>query len=140
MNVRNLLPFVLLICCLLLVGCKKNTAFLVVDSETKQPLANTLVDHYMLHVTGDSAGDPYLDKTHPLDENGRVEFKKPQTGATFRFRLSGYEDTTVRMTKPSELAERVVYGGPKVKEWIKLEKAESEDDKVVTFIVPLKKN
>ena len=140
MKHRNLLTFVVLTGCLLLVGCKKNTAFLVVDAKTQQPLTNTLVDHYMLYEMGENAGEPYLDKTHPVDENGYIEFKRPQKGATFRFRLSGYDDLTVRMTKRSELAERVVYGGPKVKEWIELEQAESEDDKVVTFVVPMQKN
>ncbi|MEO0476604.1 MAG: hypothetical protein AAF085_11640 [Planctomycetota bacterium] len=140
MKHRTLLTFAVLICCVLLVGCKKNTAFLVVDSETKEPLKNVLVDHWMLQVLGDSAGEPYLDKTYPIDENSLIAFKKPQKGATFKFRLSGYDDLTVRMTKPSEVAERVVYGGPKVKEWIELEQAESEDDKVVTFIVPMQKN
>ena len=140
MNVRTLLPLLLLTFCLLLTGCKKSTAFIVVDSETKEPLKNVLVDHWMLYVSGDSMGEPYLDKTYPVDANSKVTFEKPQKGATFKFRLSGYDDTTVRMTKPSAVAEQVVYGGPKVKEWVKLEKAESEDDKVVTFIVPMTKN
>ena len=141
MNTRTTLPFVVLACCLfLLVGCKKSTAFLVVDSATGEPLPKTLVDHWMLYVSGDSIGDPYLDKTHQLDENAMITFKKPQKGATFRFRLPGYQDSTVRMTRPSEIADQLFIGGAQLKEWKRLEIIESEDDKVVTFKVPLTKS
>ncbi|MEM9346267.1 MAG: hypothetical protein AAGB26_06605 [Planctomycetota bacterium] len=142
MKHRNLLPFVLLTCCLLLVGCKKRAAFLVVDAETNAPLTKTLVDHYSLFEFPDeNAGDPYLKATNPLNEPGWIEVKKPKKGDTYTFRISGYEDVRVRMTKPGELAEKLVLGGPNIQEWVKLEEYEDDgQDKVTTFLVPLNKN
>lgn len=140
MNRRILLPFALLACCLLLVGCKKKAAFLVVDAQTNRPLTSTLVDHYSLFEFPDeNAGEPYLKATLPLDGNGWLEIKKPKKGDTYTFRLSGYQDMRVRMTKPGELAEKLVLGGPKIQEWVELE-LRDEDEKVPTFIVPLKSN
>ncbi|MEM6260322.1 MAG: hypothetical protein AAF711_05985 [Planctomycetota bacterium] len=142
MNARTVLSFAVLTCCLLLAGCKKRAAFLVVDAETNTPLTETLVDHYSLYEFPDeNAGDPYLKATNPLNEAGRIEINKPKKGDTYTFRVSGYEDVRVRMTKPGELAEKLVLGGPKIQEWVELEVYEDDgEDKVTTFLVPLNKN
>ena len=143
MNRRTALPMVVLACCLLLVGCKKGAAFLVVDANTKKPLPNTLVDHYSLFEFPDvNAGEPYLKETLPVDEDGYVEIKQPKKGDTYTFRMTGYQDLRVRMTRPGEFAEYLVLGGPNKKEWFELElrdEDENEDD-VPTFIIPLKTN
>lgn len=142
MNVRTALTMVVLSCCVLLVGCKKRAAFLVVDGETNKPLPQTLVDHNALFEFPDErAGDPYLKQTYSLDENGWVELNRPKKTDTYDFRLNGYSKLTVRMTKVGEKAEYMVVRGTRDIQWIKLELREEEDgdDEVPTFIVPLKK-
>ena len=140
-NTRILLPFVVLACCLLLVGCKKTAAFLVVDAESKKPLPKTLVDHNALYEFPDeNAGDPYLKQTYSLNDEGWVELHEPKKTDTYDFRLNGYSKLTVRMTKVGEKAEYMVVRGTRDIQWIKLEMLEKEDkDDIPTFIVPLKK-
>jgi len=144
MNYRTALPFVVLACCLLLVGCKKTVAFLVVDAETKKPLPQTLVDHNgIIEFPEPNAGEGYLKDTLALDENGWVEIKKPKKEDTYVFRLAGYQQLTARVLKKGEKAEYLVIGGPKKKQWFELEQLEDEEkpkgkDKVPTFIIPLK--
>jgi hypothetical protein len=142
MNVRTLLPVAVLACCVLMVGCKKSAAFLVVDAGTEKPLTQTLVDHNRLYEFPDeNAGEPYLMDTLGLDEEGRFEVKKPKKGDTFVFRLSGYQLLKARISKPGEKAEYLVVAGPKKIEWVELEKVEDEsDDKVTTWLIPLKKD
>ena len=142
---RTALPFVVLACCFMLVGCKKTVAFLVMDAQTEAPLVTTLVDHYSLYEYPDErAGEPYLMDTLPVDENGWVEIKKPKKGDAYTFRLAGYQDLRVRMPKPGETAEYLKLGGPNKKQWIELEfvddKEEKGKDKVPTVIIPLKKS
>lgn len=141
MKVRSVLPIVVLAGCLLLVGCKKTAAFLVIDAETKQPLTNTLIDHHRLFEFPDeNAGEPYLDATLPVNKDGWAKIKKPKSTDTYTFRMAGYQGLLVRMTKPGEKAEYLVIGGQKKKQWFELELRESDDKKdVPTFIIPLKK-
>lgn len=144
MNIRTALTCVLLACCLLLVGCKKTAAFLVVDANTKQPLPNVLIDHNGTYEFPDQrAGMGYLKDTLALDKEGWVAIKKPKKPDTYVFRLAGYQTLRVRMTKPAEKAEYLVVGGPNKHEWFELEirdNDEEKDDKTTTFIVPLKPN
>lgn len=140
MNVRTRLLFVVLACCLLMVGCKKRAAFLVVDAETNKPLPQTLVDHNTLFEFPDeNAGDPYLKQTYSLDTSGWVEVNKPKKDDTYDFRMNGYSTLKVRMLKPGEKAEYMVVRGTRDIQWIKLELRKSDHDDVPTFIVPLKK-
>ncbi|MBX2850133.1 MAG: hypothetical protein KTR15_00140 [Phycisphaeraceae bacterium] len=140
MNIRTVLPLILLACCLVLVGCKKSAVFLVVDAATKKPLTRPLVDHNRLYEFPDeNAGDPYLMDTLALDGEGRIEIKKPKKGDTFVFRLAGYRSLKARISKPGEEAEYLVVAGPKKIEWVGLEKVEDEsDDEVTTWLIPLK--
>lgn len=142
MKTRTAIPFVVLACCLVMVGCKKRAAFLVVDSETNKPLTQTLVDHNALYEFPDeNAGEPYLKQTYSLDENGWVELNKPKQDDTYDFRLKGYQTLKVRMTKPGEKAEYMVVRGTRDIQWFALELRDEDegDEDVPTFIVPLKK-
>ena len=143
MNIRTALPFVVLSCCLLLmVGCKKQAAFLVIDAETNKPLPRTLVDHNTLYEFPDeNAGEPYLKQTYSLNEDGWVELHKPKQNDTYAFRMNGYPKLTVRMTEIGEKAEFMVVRGTRDIQWFELELRDEDENEgdIPTFIVPLKK-
>lgn len=137
---RTWLPLTALALLVLMTGCKKQAAFLIVDANTNQPIANALVDHNgMYDFTDPRGGTGYLKDTLPVDAEGWVEIDNPQSVDTFTIRASGYQVREVRMTEPGEMAEYMVLGGPEVKQWIAVEPRD-EDEDIPTFVIPLDPN
>ncbi|MEM9414873.1 MAG: hypothetical protein AAGA29_05275 [Planctomycetota bacterium] len=135
------LPLAALALLVLLTGCKKSAAFLIVDSQTNEPIANALIDHRTLYDYTDARGGTYyLKSTDPVDADGWIEIDKPQSADTYLVRARGYQQREVRMTEPGEMAEYMVVGGPNVQEWIKVEPRDNEDDEVPTFVIPVDPN
>lgn len=138
---RTRLPLFALALCVLMTGCKKTAAFLVVDAATNQPVANALIDHNGVYdYTDPRGGSGYLKSTNPVDENGWLEIEKPQSVDTYTIRARGYQVREVRMTEPGEMAEYMVVGGPNVTEWVEVEPRDNEDDDVPTFVIPVEPN
>lgn len=127
-------------CLLLLTGCKKQAAFLIVDANTNQPIPNALIDHNAIYdFTDPRGGNGYLKETLAVDADGWVELNKPQSVDSYVIRAGGYRVREVRMTEPGEMAEYMVLGGQQVKQWIEVEPRD-EDEDIPTFIIPLDPN
>lgn len=137
---RTVLPLAALALLLVLTGCKKSAALLIVDANTQQPIPGALIDHHTLYDYTDArSGQRYLRSTEPTDEQGWYELHKPQSTDTYNVRAPGYQTREVRMTEPGEMAEYMVVGGPNVTEWIEVQPRDNDDD-VPTFIIPLNPN
>ncbi|MFI4860137.1 MAG: hypothetical protein ACIAXF_05585 [Phycisphaerales bacterium JB063] len=135
------LPLAALVLLVLLTGCKKSAAFLIIDAQTQQPIAHALVDHRAVYdYTDPRGGSTYLKSTEPANAEGWIELDKPQSSDSYFLRAPGYQTREVRMTRPGKLAEYMVVGGPDVTRWIEVEPRDNGDDDVPTFVIPVDPN